>query len=299
VRDGTGGQRLQFACIPVSAVLSLIIDGIAIPPAPPPSPSTGLTASYVFSPTQLSVRGYYFTRRPQNVVVTYTAGYTSTPPEIAQACIELVALRYRERMRIGEVSKSLGGGETVTYARNDMSAPIATILQQYRAGGAGRRLLGRDGANRDRHGNPGGGGVITVDLIGDESALDRLRAMPDAARSGLARAIAKPGVDLQNNVQQDKLSGQVLKTRSGLLKSSIDVQTDQSNTAITAIVFTDVDYAAAQEYGFSGTVNVRASLRQIKERLVIRSPQKPSACAGTAAGRTFPSVRSRVRRWTT
>jgi Phage gp6-like head-tail connector protein len=132
VRDGTGGQRLQFACFPVCAVLSLTIDGISIPPAPPPAPSTGLTAGYVFSPTQLSVRGYYFTRRAQNVAFSYTAGYPATPFEIAQACIELVALRYRERTRIGEVSKAIGGGETVSYSQKDMSAPILTLLQQYR-----------------------------------------------------------------------------------------------------------------------------------------------------------------------
>src|SRR5271169_2936705 len=132
VRDGTGGQRLQFARFPVCAVLSLTIDGIAIPPAPPPVPSTGLSAGYVFSPTQLAIRGYYFTRRVQNVVITYSAGYAATPPDIAQACIELVALRYRERMRVGEVSKSLGGGETVTYAQKDMSSSIMTLLQQYR-----------------------------------------------------------------------------------------------------------------------------------------------------------------------
>jgi len=132
IRDGTGGHRLQFGCFPVSAVLSLTIDGITIPPAPPPLPSTGLTAGYVFSPTQLVVRGYRFTRRPQNVLVTYTAGYLTTPPEIAQACIELVALRYRERTRIGEASKSLGGGETVSYVQKDMSPAIATLLQQYR-----------------------------------------------------------------------------------------------------------------------------------------------------------------------
>ena len=35
VRDGTGGQRLQFACFPVCAVLSLTIDGIAIGPHHP------------------------------------------------------------------------------------------------------------------------------------------------------------------------------------------------------------------------------------------------------------------------
>ena len=132
VRDGTGGQRLQFGCFPVSAVQSVTIDGITIPPAQPSGPNTGLTAGYVFSPTQLAVRGYSFTRGAQNVVIIYTAGYPVVPPEIGQACIELVTLRYRERTRIGEVSKSVGGGETVTYAQKDMSSPIMTLLQQYR-----------------------------------------------------------------------------------------------------------------------------------------------------------------------
>jgi Phage gp6-like head-tail connector protein len=133
VRDGSGGQRLQFACFPVSAVLSLTVDGLSIPPAPPVSPSTGLTAGYIFSPTQLALRGYYFTRRVQNVVVSYTAGYASIPPEIAQACIELVALRYRERTRVGEVSKAFAGAETVSYSQKDMSASVATLLQRYLA----------------------------------------------------------------------------------------------------------------------------------------------------------------------
>jgi hypothetical protein len=132
IRDGTGGQRLQFACFPVCAVLSLTIDGIAIPPAPPPSPSSGLTAGYLFSQTQLAVRGYYFRQGAQNIIVSYTAGYSTTPPEIAQACIELVTLRYRERTRVGEVSKALGGGETVSYSQKDMSAAVLTLLQQYR-----------------------------------------------------------------------------------------------------------------------------------------------------------------------
>lgn len=132
VRDGTGGQRLQFSCFPVCAVLSLTIDGMAIPPAPPVSLSSGLTSGYVFSPTELSLRGYYFIRGAQNVAFSYTAGYPTTPPDIAQACIELVALRYRERTRIGEVSKAVGGGETVSYSQKDMSSPVSTLLQQYR-----------------------------------------------------------------------------------------------------------------------------------------------------------------------
>jgi hypothetical protein len=90
------------------------------------------TSGYRFSSTQLSVRGYRFNRGAQNVVLAYTAGYSTIPPGVAQACIELVALRYRERTRIGEVSRSLGGAETVAYAQKDMSDAIKTLLQQYR-----------------------------------------------------------------------------------------------------------------------------------------------------------------------
>ncbi len=131
IRDGTGGYRLQFAVIPVSAVLSLVIDGVVIPPAPPLS-QQGWTAGYAFSATQMILRGWCFTRRALNVAMTYTAGYAAIPPDIAQACIELVALRYRERGRIGEVSKSLGGAETVSYSQKDMSGAIQTLLNQFR-----------------------------------------------------------------------------------------------------------------------------------------------------------------------
>jgi hypothetical protein len=127
VRDGTGGRRLQFGCFPVSAVQSLTIDDQVIPTA-----ASSTTDGYSFSTTQLSLRGYRFNRGLQNVVVVYTAGYSTTPSEIAQARIELVALRYRERTRIGEISKSMGGAETVSYSQKDLSDAIKTLLQQYR-----------------------------------------------------------------------------------------------------------------------------------------------------------------------
>jgi hypothetical protein len=130
IRDGDGGQRLAFANFPVTQVWSLSIDGLSIPPAPSDG---GFGAGYVFSPTELALRGYVFTRRVQNVSVTYAAGYASVPPDIAQACIELVALRYRERTRIGEASKALMSGETVTYSQKDMSDDIKTLLSQYQA----------------------------------------------------------------------------------------------------------------------------------------------------------------------
>jgi hypothetical protein len=79
------------------------------------------------------LRGYVFTRRAQNVRVTYTAGYATVPADIAQACTELVCQRYRERSHIGEVAKATGGTETVHYSQQDMSDSIRTLLAQYRA----------------------------------------------------------------------------------------------------------------------------------------------------------------------
>ena len=141
VRDGTGGQRLTLANSPVTAVLSLSVDGIAIPPAPE---GGGYGAGYVFSATELALRGFVFTRRAQNVVVSDTAGYPITPSDIAQAAIELVAMRYLERTHIGEVSRALGGAETVSYSTQDMSDYVKLALSQYRVvapvSGFARRL---------------------------------------------------------------------------------------------------------------------------------------------------------------
>jgi hypothetical protein len=107
--------------------------------------------------------------------------------------------------------------------------------------------------------------VISARLIGDQQVLSRLRTMPDGIASGLARAIARLGIELQRRVQLEKLSGQVLTARTGALRSSINLETDQNAGRFSATVFADSGYAGPQEYGFSGIVNVRASLRRIRE----------------------------------
>ena len=107
--------------------------------------------------------------------------------------------------------------------------------------------------------------MISAHLVGDEQLLERLRALDDAVNAGLARCVVQLGIELQRNVQQDKLSGQVLKTRTGALKSSIDYRVDQSARGASAEVSTALQYGAAQEYGFTGTVSVGASLRRIRQ----------------------------------
>jgi phage gpG-like protein len=105
--------------------------------------------------------------------------------------------------------------------------------------------------------------VISASLAGDDAAQRRLKALGETAGNGIARAITKLGIELRNSVQQDKLSGQVLRPRSGSLRDGIAVQMDQSRTGVSATVYSNVVYAAAQEFGFAGRENVRASLRRV------------------------------------
>jgi hypothetical protein len=125
-RDGDGGQRMVLANTPVTAVEALTIDGETVPLA-----IGRHSRGYVFSPTTLYLQGSRFAPGFQNVTVSYTAGYASTPPEIEQACIELVALRYKERDRIGQISKNLAG-EVVAFTQKDMPADVQTLIDQYR-----------------------------------------------------------------------------------------------------------------------------------------------------------------------
>ncbi len=126
-RDGSGSRKIMMSNYPVTAVSSLTIDGLAIPQA---VDSRG--SGFMITPNLIVlVGGYAFTQGMQNVVISYTAGFAVTPPELEQACIELIAMRYKERDRIGQVSKSIGG-ETVTFSQKDFPADVLTILNNYK-----------------------------------------------------------------------------------------------------------------------------------------------------------------------
>ena len=77
------------------------------------------------------LNGNTFAKGYGNVQVTYQAGYSTIPYGLSQACIELVAMRYKERDRIGQVSKNLAG-EVVTFSQKDMPADVLTYLTQIR-----------------------------------------------------------------------------------------------------------------------------------------------------------------------
>lgn len=124
--SGNGGYIQSFSSYPVLSVSSVIIDGITINES-----STFQSNGYVFDEKFLFLKGYRFNRGCLNVTLIYSAGYSVVPFEISQTCVDLVSLRYKERTRIGEMSKSLAG-EVVTYSQKDFSLSTRTILNNYK-----------------------------------------------------------------------------------------------------------------------------------------------------------------------
>ena len=99
------------------------------------SVATGLAMTKVAeSPAsgQYSVSGglYQFAAADAGLSVSISYGYI--PADLAMAATEWLGERYRTKDRIGQTSKSLGGQETVSYAREQVPVFVAQGLQNFR-----------------------------------------------------------------------------------------------------------------------------------------------------------------------
>jgi phage gpG-like protein len=90
--------------------------------------------------------------------------------------------------------------------------------------------------------------MITVQVIGDDRLVARLKAMPGRLHDGIACAVARLGLELQRKVQE-KLSGEVLKVRTGSQRSSINTRIIDTPSEVSATVGTNIAYARYHEYG--------------------------------------------------
>jgi hypothetical protein len=84
IRNGDGKQKIMLGNYPVLSITSLTVDGVLILPAPALIANGPVSNGYVLEPADdeppgapqnLYLRGTYFNRGIQNVLVTYPAGY--------------------------------------------------------------------------------------------------------------------------------------------------------------------------------------------------------------------------------
>jgi hypothetical protein len=127
IRDGNSKTQMKLRESPVTAVTSLTVDGQAIPAR---ASVTG--AGYVFTSSGLvKLVGYSLTDGVQNVVIVYTAGFATVPNDIKQALQETGAFIYRNRERLGEISKNIEGA-VVQYVRDESLPMFRKIVENYK-----------------------------------------------------------------------------------------------------------------------------------------------------------------------
>ncbi|CAK0739938.1 conserved hypothetical protein [Gammaproteobacteria bacterium] len=123
--NGNNADIMVASNYPIISVSGVIVDGVTIPAAP-----SEAAPGYLFDKDAIYLRGFKFTKGVKNVVLSYNAGYSATPPVVADCCATLVGKKFKYLDRIGHLSKILAG-ETVTYERSDLTDELKSVLRNF------------------------------------------------------------------------------------------------------------------------------------------------------------------------
>lgn len=82
---------------------------------------------YITLKSSVSVLGDY----KQNIKITYTAGYSTVPDDLKQACITEVSRMYKNRNQVDVTSKTLSDG-SVSFFDKDFLPLTITTLNKYK-----------------------------------------------------------------------------------------------------------------------------------------------------------------------
>lgn len=106
---------------------------------------------------------------------------------------------------------------------------------------------------------------MSVRVVGDARVVANFRALPSEFRTAVSQRVGELVLALARYVQVEKLTGQVLRVRTGTLRRSIQQVVVERGPEVLGIVSTNVEYAPRHEYGYSGPEAVKAHLRTIKQ----------------------------------
>lgn len=131
---------------------------------------------------------------------------------------------------------------------------------------------------------------ITGTVTGEQKVIANLSGLPDRVRASLTTAMKSITIDLQGYVVKNKLSGQLLKRRTGTLAASIQQRVASSSAGVTGVVGSRINEAAPLKYayplenGFDGDVPVREHLRMMTQAFgrEVKEPRKITVRAHTA-----------------
>lgn len=137
-----------------------------------------------------------------------------------------------------------------------------------------------------------------------EALLARLLGASEKLAANLFKTVTRLSIEIQTAIKR-KLAGEVLHTRTGTLRRSINRQVVADASGVHATEGTNVRYAAIHEYGFDGTVPVAAHVRKVASRSVGKGKKQTLQGIAFVSAHTRHVVmpersflRSTLREWT-
>ncbi|ENT0444557.1 HK97 gp10 family phage protein [Neisseria gonorrhoeae] len=115
--------------------------------------------------------------------------------------------------------------------------------------------------------------MLKMEFIGGGILAAVFKAYAADVQDAVVKSVGRSALRLQREVKQNRLSGRVLGVRTGNLRRSVHQRVNVSGNVVSGEVDTNVRYGIAHEYGFAGSVNVKASLRQVRQ--AFGKPLKP------------------------
>lgn len=146
--NGSGTNQIFLGRWPLTAITSLTVNSAIVPLSingsagyiaqiwdgssiPIPEPVVSLTGGYgIYSARSYGPGAGTFTKGNSNVSIVYTAGFTTVPTDLAQACIELVMQSYNQRLRIGQ--NSVNQATQQINFQTKMLESVKEALQPYK-----------------------------------------------------------------------------------------------------------------------------------------------------------------------
>jgi hypothetical protein len=151
VRDGNGTKAMEPRQYPVVAVTLAKIDEVEVPAQPAYSAGETPPYGWVLIDDRVEIESGFpyglpypdggiagdaqpaiFRKGNGNVTLEYSAGYATVPADIDQAVAKWVAYEYRSWDRLGQRSKALDGGGSVSYMTEDAPPDVQAVIDRYK-----------------------------------------------------------------------------------------------------------------------------------------------------------------------
>jgi hypothetical protein len=123
---GVLGTTRILNASPVASVQSVKVDGETIPQRP----AVG-SSGWVLDGDRIVLDGYWFNSGILNCEITYTPALADVPADVFLAVVELAALHYKYKDRVG-IMNSSQAGETTTFQTLTLPESVRSVIDLYR-----------------------------------------------------------------------------------------------------------------------------------------------------------------------